>query len=389
MEKLSFTREQVSKILDEFSKGSGGIEEVFKLCLETLMRSERELHNRECLDVSNGYRHRKTYGRGKLLELKVPRSRFHQFYPVILGLLRDEEEECRKLAYGLYGAGLTTEQVGELFEKIYGRSYSSSQISRMFEYARGEVAEWIKRRLNAYYPMLFIDATFISVRRGDSVSKEAFYTILGVKSDRTREILTIVNLPTESLQGWREVIGSLKERGVKEVGLVVCDGLTGIEDAIFEYYPMADLQLCTVHLERNVIKYARPKDKKVIAESFKEVFRVGEKGYTKQEALKRWRDFTERWGKIYPAIGRMGKRERMEWYFTYLDYDYRIQSMIHSTNWIERLNRDYKRTTRMRGAMPSTESVILLLGYVAMTRKAYERKIPKLDYENEKFRWEA
>ncbi len=79
----------------------------------------------------------------------------------------------------------------------------------------------------------------------------------------------------------------------------------------------------------------------------------------------------------------------MEWYFTYLDYDYRIQTMIHSTNWIERLNRDYKRTTRMRGALPNPESVILLLGFVAMTRKAYERKVPKLDCENEKFRWEA
>ncbi len=269
MEKLHFTREQVSKILDDFVNRSGGMEEVFKLCLETLMRSEREIHNDVNLDVSNGFRYRKTYGRGKLLELKVPRSRYHQFYPVILGLLRDEEEECRRLAYGLYGAGLTTEQVGELFEKIYGRSYSSSQVSRMFEHARQEVAEWLARPLDEYYPMIYIDVTFIPLRRGESVSKEAFYTILGVKSDRTREVLTIVNLPTESAQGWREVIGALKKRGVKEIGLAVCDGLTGIEDAIFEHYPMADLQLCTVHLERNVLKYTRAKDKKVIAKSFR------------------------------------------------------------------------------------------------------------------------
>jgi len=389
MEKLHFTRSQVSKILDDFSKGPGGIEEVFKLCLETLMRSEREVHNSAYTDVSNGYRFRRTYGSGKLLELKVPRSRYYQFYPMIFGLLKDEEEECKKLAFGLYGAGLTTEQVGELFEKIYGRTYSSSQISRLFEYARGEVAEWIERPLEDYYPIVYIDATFIPVRRGESVSKEAFYTILGVKADRSREVLTIVNFPTESAQGWREVIGGLKKRGVKEIGLVVCDGLTGIEDALFESYPMINLQLCTVHLERNVIKYARPKDKKEIAEDFREVFEVGEKNYTKHEALRRWQDFTGKWGKTYPTIGRMGKRERMGWYFTYLEYDYRIQSMIHSTNWIERLNRDYKRTTRMRGALPNPDSVILLLGYVAMTRKAYERKIPRLDYEKEKFKWES
>jgi transposase-like protein len=67
--------------------------------------------------------------------------------------------------------------------------------------------------------------------------------------------------------------------------------------------------------------------------------------------------------------------------------DYRIQSMIHSTNWIERLNRDYKRTTRMRGSLPNSESVILLLGHVAMTRKAYQRKIPLLNHECNKFSW--
>lgn len=390
MEKLHFTSEQVREILNDFARRpDGGIDEVFKLCIETLMRGERELHNTEYKDVSNGYRKRKSYARGKQLELKVPRSRFNQFYPVILGLLRDEEEECRKLAFGLYGAGLTTEQVGELFEQIYGRSYSSSQVSRMFEYARQEVSEWIKRPLDEYYPIVYIDATFIPVRRGENISKEAFYTILGVKSDRSREVLTIVNLPTESAQGWSEVLKGLKERGVKEIGLVVCDGLTGIEDAIYEHYKVEGLQLCTVHLERNVIKYARAKDKKIIAQEYREVFQIGAKGYTKEEALERWREFTEKWGKIYPAIGRMGKRERIDWYFTYLSYDYRIQSMIHSTNWIERLNRDYKRTTRMRGALPNAESAILLLGYVAMTRKAYERKLPKLDYERTKFRWEA
>jgi len=80
--------------------------------------------------------------------------------------------------------------------------------------------------------------------------------------------------------------------------------------------------------------------------------------------------------------------ERMELYFRYLKYDYRVQSMLYITNWIERLNIDYQRTTRMRGALPNPEARILLLGYVAMTRGAYQRKIPKLNYENKKFKWE-
>ncbi len=152
---------------------------------------------------------------------------------------------------------------------------------------------------------------------------------------------------------------------------------------------MARVQLCTVHLERNVLKHVRPKDKKAVAKEFREVFRISENKYSKTEARSNWEAFTQKWGRLYSAIGKMGRKETMEWYFTYLEYDYRIQSMIHSTNWIERLNRDYKRTTRMRGALPNPESVILLLGHVAMNRKVYERKIPKLDYEREKFKWEA
>ena len=84
----------------------------------------------------------------------------------------------------------------------------------------------------------------------------------------------------------------------------------------------------------------------------------------------------------------MGENERYKLNFTYMGYDYRTHNMLYSTNWIERLNRDYKRTTRMRGALPGPDATILLLGYVAMTRSAYQRKIPKIDYEQNKFQWE-
>ena len=63
--------------------------------------------------------------------------------------------------------------------------------------------------------------------------------------------------------------------------------------------------------------------------------------------------------------------------------------MIYTTNWIERLNRDYKRTTKMRGAMPNPESVLLLLGHVAMTRKYYEYKINNFKFESRYFKWDV
>ncbi|MCS7029798.1 MAG: transposase [Bacteroidia bacterium] len=160
-------------------------------------------------------------------------------------------------------------------------------------------------------------------------------------------------------------------------------------DVVFSHFLKTQLQLCVVHVERNVLKQVRPKDREAVAADFRQVFRTEDSSYTQEQARVAWQQFTEKWGRYYAGIKRMRDKERMEWYFTYLAYDYRIRNMLYSTNWIERLNRDYKRVTRMRGALPNPQSTILLLGYVAMTRKAYERKVPKLNYETGKFKWEA
>lgn len=259
MNQLHFTQEQVSKILDEIAQGKEGYHQLLRMSLEAIMRAERTEHNISNTDVSNGYRPRRIFGSGKLLELQVPRSRNGQFYPMLLSILRDQEEECRKMAFSLYGAGLTTQQVGDIFGELYGKAFSTSQVSRMFDSARDDVSQWLNRPLADYYPIIMIDATFIYTRRVDSVSKEGYYTILGVRDDRTREVLAIVNFPTESASGWEEVFNGLKSRGVQSVGLVVCDSLTAIEDAIWRVFKDAEVQLCTIHLQRNVLKHVKPK----------------------------------------------------------------------------------------------------------------------------------
>jgi len=232
MKNLNFTQEQINEILVEISGKKDGLDLLLKHALEAMMRGEREEYKALAQDMSNGYRPRRTYGRGKMLELRVPRTRNGSFYPLILGLLRDQEEEARKIAFTLYGAGITTEQVGEVFGNLYGKEYSTSQVSRMFDYARKDVAEWLKRPLESYYLILFIDATFISTRREDHVSKEAYYTILGVRADRTREVLAIVNFPTESASAWVDIFVELRNRGVESTNLLVSDSLAAIENSV-------------------------------------------------------------------------------------------------------------------------------------------------------------
>ncbi len=278
--------------------------------------------------------------------------------------------------------------MGELFGDIYGQNYSTSQISRMFDYAREEVDFWLKRKLDVYYPIVYIDATFLSTRRIDSVSKEAYFTILGVKSDLTREVLAVVNNPTEGSSFWNDIFKDLKNRGVQTIDLVVSDGLQGIETVIQQHFKMADIQLCTVHLQRECQKYAKPKHKTEMAEDLRTVFCCDDKNDTKEAGSIRWKSFCLKWKDLYPVFERKAKNERYEYYFTYLNYDYRMRNLIYSTNWIERLNRDYKRTTKMRGALPTVDATLLLLGHVAMTRKYYQYKITALKYENTKFRWD-
>lgn len=359
-----------------------------KLTLEALMRSKRSEHNNEHDDYSNGYRSRKAFGDKQMIELQVPRTRSVSFYSVILGLLKNQEAEARAISFQLYKNGLTTEQVGEVFGEIYGKHYSTSQMSRMFDTARAEVKSWLERSLESYYPIIFIDATFITTRRGDNVYKGAYYTLLGVCTDRTREVLGIYNFPTEGSGQWEDVLADLRQRGVQKVDVFVSDSISGVENAIWKFYSKADVQLCIVHLKRSLLKLVRPVDKAALAEGFRKVFRTDDPNDSKKAMMERYRSFLNEWAVNYSAFKSRLKNERMALYFTYVQYDYRIRSMIYTTNWIERLNLDFKRTTRMRGALPNPEATLLLLGGVAMKKTKYDRKVPKLNYEQNKFKWE-
>jgi putative transposase len=233
-----------------------------------------------------------------------------------------------------------------------------------------------------------IDACFIPTRRGDNVSKEAYYTLLAVRSDRTREVLGVYNYPTEGSLAWESIFRDLQHRGLKRVDLFVSDSLNHIEDSIWKCFPGSEVQLCVVHLHRVLLKEVKPKHKKELSDDFKEVFRTDDRNDSKEDGMNRFLAFFDKWGKLYPHFKRRKLNDRNYLYFTYLGYHYRVRSMIYSTNWVERLNRDYKRTTRMRGALPNPEASLLLLGGVSMNRKAYGRKVPKLDYEQVKFNWE-
>lgn len=386
---MQLSKAQITAVLTELASQEEGFKELMQMSFEAIMKAERNEHLESTeSDKGNGYRQVKAYGRGKMLELRVPRTRSGNFYPILMNVLKDQDEESRKIALELYSAGLTTSQVGDIFDKIYGRHYSKASVSRMFDYAREEVKTWLLRPLSSYYPIIYIDAMFWSTHRDGVVSKEAYYTILGVKSDRTREVLGIINFPTESASGWEDALMGLKKRGVSQIGLIVADGLTGLEYAAARTFSGTPFQKCVVHLERNVLSRIRPSDKASVGEDLRDVFLTDKKDDNPDKGWDRWLDFIDKWKKRYPALRIYTEKVTYFAHFTYLNYHHKIRNMIYTTNWIERLNKDFKRTLKMRGAMPDSQSTIFLLGRVAMCKTAYTRKVPKLDYEQKRFNWD-
>jgi transposase-like protein len=382
---MNFTQEQISELMLNIANSENGTNLLMQMTLNAFMKSECHLHQRENPDTyANGYRERKARGFGKEMVLKVPRTRDGGFYPVLLNVLRDEDEEHRKLIFSLYKKGLTTEQVSDIYQEIYGKDYSKQQISYLMKDSREEVSVWLNRRLDTHYLVLYIDATFVHTRRDKSVSKEGYYTILGIKEDGSREVLSIVNHPTEGATLWQLELNSLQKRGVQSIGLIVSDGLASIENAIAKSFPNAQHQLCVVHIKRTILSVF-PRTKRLeIGKELLQIFAIETKKVTPLAAFENLCKFVEQHKKSYPSLKSLSNDRNIA-YFSYLNYPAPIQRMIYSTNWIERLNRDYKRVLKMRGAMPSPESVLFLMGSVAMEKeyKSYNYPVSVFRYVDE------
>ena len=374
---MELTQLQISEILSNYTSSSEGFVTLQSLIMNSLMKHERELFvNDNEHEQCNGFRSRRWYSHGFEFSLRIPRSRSGNFYPVLLGLIRSESEERAKLFNLLYTKGLTTEQIGEISETIYGRTYSKQQVSYLSTSCREDVDQWLNRGLSSHYLAVYIDATFIATRRDKQVSKESYYTILEVLEDGNREVLSVVNHPSEGAICWKEELEALKERGVSQIDLVVSDALQGIENAVCAAFPQASHQFCVAHVKRQILNSVSHKDKPQIAEELNEVFILENKEMKSLLGYEQFITFVAKWEKKYPILKKY-KADYNIAYFTYMDFPVQVQRCIYTTNWIERLNRKYKRTIKMRTSMPSNKSVLFLLASVAMeeTKTTYSRKI--------------
>ena len=165
------------------------IKDMVKKLLETLMKEERQIYLQNHPTKANGYYTRNLLTLvGPLEDLKVPRVRDDDFHPQILPYRKRTSLELSEAILALYAVGVSTRKISAFIEGIYGAFYSPQSISRLIEVTQQEVKAWQERPLNSEYYAVFLDGTFLSVRRGKT-AKEPVYIALGIQPDGRREIL--------------------------------------------------------------------------------------------------------------------------------------------------------------------------------------------------------
>jgi transposase-like protein len=294
------------------------------------------------------------------VDVDVPRDRDGTFEPVAVRKRQRRLGGVDEIVLSLSAKGLTTGEIAQHFEDIYGANMSKDTISKITDRVVEQMTEWQNRPLDEVYPVLFVDAIHVKVRDGQ-VSNKAFYVAIGVTRDGERDILGIwAGNGGEGAKYWMGVLTDIKNRGVKDVLLVVCDGLTGFGDAIRATWENAVVQTCVIHLLRNTFKYAARQHWDQVARDIKPVYTAP----NAEAAAARLAEFADKWGDKYPAAIRLW-HNAWEEFIPFLDYHPDIRRVICTTNAIESLNARFRRAVKARGHFPNDQAALKCLYLVA------------------------
>ena len=289
--------------------------------------------------------------------IEVPRDRAGTFAPVIVKKRQRRLSDVDAIAISLYAKGLTTGEICAHFAEVYGASIGKDTISRITDKVVEEMQAWTARPLLGVYAAIFIDAIYVKVRDGQ-VGNQPFYAAIGVDLNGHRDVLGLWagQGGGESAKFWMSVLTDLRNRGVRDVFFVVCDGLKGLPDAVNAVFPQAIVQACVIHLIRATLRYASRKYWDQIARDLRAIYTAP----TAQAAWAAFEDLEEKWGKAYPAIAQLW-RAAWEEFTPFLAYDVEIRRVLFSTNAIESLNARYRRTVTVRGHFPTEQSALKCL----------------------------
>lgn len=308
-----------------------------------------------------------------LIELEVPRDRDGQFEPQIVRKRQRRIEGFDDKILSMYARGMTTRDIQEHLEEIYGVEVSPDLISSVTAAVLDEVRTWQSRPLEPIYPIIYLDALFVTTRESGPALRKAVYIALAVRMDGHKEVLGMWMAETEGAKFWLNVLNELKNRGLKDAFIACVDGLTGFADAIEAAFPRTLVQQCIVHQVRNSLSYANWKSRKRVAADLRRVYTAA----TEADGLAALDEFDAIWGSHYPMIARSWRANwpRLATFFQFPDY---IRKAIYTTNAVESINASMKKLIRNRGLFPNDEAVFKLL-YLGLlnAEKKWTQPIPR------------
>jgi transposase-like protein len=295
------------------------------------------------------------------VDLAVPRDRNGTFEPQIVRKGQTRLEGFNERIIALYARGMTTRDIRAHLREMYDVEVSPDLISRVTDAVVDELAEWQSRPLDRVYPVIFIDALMVKIRDG-VVTNRPVYLAIGIDCDGAKQVLGLWVGPTtgESAKFWLTVLSELKGRGVADVCIVCCDGLTGLPDAISVTWPQALVQLCVVHLIRASLRYASKKYWVPLTRDLKLIYTAADQA----AAAAALEAFAASWGDRYPAIVKLW-RAHWEQFTPFLAFPPEVRRVIYTTNLIESMNARLRKVTRNRGQFPSEQAALKVL-YLAV-----------------------
>jgi len=289
--------------------------------------------------------------------LAVPRDRAGSFEPRLVPKGARRAGGLDDMIISLYAGGMTVRDIQHHVERTLGTELSHDTISKITDGVLDEVKAWQARPLEEIYPIIYLDALVVKVRDGHTVKNRAAYIAVGVDLDGVKHVLGIWVQATEGAKFWAGVCAELRNRGVRDVLIVCCDGLTGFPEAIEATWPQATVQTCTVHLIRAAMRFVSYQDRKKVAAALRPVYTAPTVEAAEAELLA----FADsELGHRYPAAVATWENA-WERFIPFLAFPPELRKIIYTTNSIESLNFQLRKIIKNRGHFPNDDAVIKLL----------------------------
>ena len=310
----------------------------------------------------NGHRSKMVLTETGPVEISVPRDRESAFEPKIVAKRQRRLSGVEDMVISLSAKGLTHGEISAHLEEVYGAEVSKQTITSITDRVMEGMTEWQSRPLEPVYAVMFIDAIQVKIREGQ-VANRPIYLALGVTADGARDVLGLwagEHGDGEGAKFWLRVLSEIKNRGTKDVLMLVCDGLKGLPDAVNSVWEKTIVQTCIVHLLRNTFKYASKRDWAQVAKDIKPVYTAP----SEAAALDAFAEFSGKWEKRYPAMIRLWENAWAE-FTPFLRFDNEIRTVVCTTNAIESINARLRRAVNARGHFPTEQAALKCL-YLAL-----------------------